>query len=254
MQSALLLLSQCTASAAAATPEWGLTIGDCSSALAQWEWSKQTITHTPLGPATTPTLCLGLPGPVGAGVQPVLQPCSPSDTAQRWAVSHETVSPATSLEYGWVSENGSEKVGSKVWLYNVVTKSGYCAAHQSCSFAYTPATTGSGGVFKNPAGNCVIVAATTPAPPPPLPPPSPSPPPPPPAPSMAYTCAPGSAESKLPFCNVSLGFDARAEDLVNRLNTSEQVSFFFSYPGKWTGDRFTATVRRWTGYQLIATA
>ena len=46
-------------------------------------------------------------------------------------------------------------------------------------------------------------------------------PPPGPPPNMALTCAAGSAEAKLGFCQRSLGFDARTEDLVGRLNQSE---------------------------------
>ena len=56
-------------------------------------------------------------------------------------------------------------------------------------------------------------------------------PPPGPPPNIAHTCAPGSAEAKLPFCDTSLGFLARTEDLVGRLNQSQQVSMFLSYPG-----------------------
>ena len=93
-------------------------------------------------------------------------------------------------------------------------------------------------MFKNPAGNCVVLTpAPSPSPSPPAPGPRPPPPPPGPHPRPAkpgtlnYTCAAGSPEAGLPFCDTSLGFDARAEDLVNRLNTTEQVGFFFSYPG-----------------------
>eukprot|EP00039_Didymoeca_costata_P005644 m.83310 g.83310 ORF g.83310 m.83310 type:complete len:797 (+) comp12915_c0_seq1:95-2485(+) len=53
-------------------------------------------------------------------------------------------------------------------------------------------------------------------------------PPPPPAPP---TCSPGTPESSLPFCDRSLGFEARAADLANRLNITDHVNFFFSYPG-----------------------
>ena len=55
---------------------------------------------------------------------------------------------------------------------------------------------------------------------------------------MAYTCAPGSAEAKLPFCDNTLGFDARSEDLVGRLNVTEQIGMFFSYPGTPYIERF----------------
>lgn len=52
-----------------------------------------------------------------------------------------------------------------------------------------------------------------------------------PPPNLALTCTAGSPESKLPFCDRSLGFVARAKDLVQRLNQTEQVGLFFSYPG-----------------------
>jgi len=48
---------------------------------------------------------------------------------------------------------------------------------------------------------------------------------------MLQTCAPGTPEQKLPFCDRSLGFKARAADLAGRLNISEHVDLFFSYPG-----------------------
>ena len=69
-------------------------------------------------------------------------------------------------------------------------------------------------------------------------------PPPGPPPNMALTCAAGSAEAKLPFCQRSLGFDARTEDLVGRLNQSEQVNMFFSYPGTQYIPRFN--VKTWS--------
>eukprot|EP01047_Picozoa_sp_COSAG01_P064330 COSAG01_NODE_8495_length_2765_cov_31.726182_2_plen_161_part_00 len=56
-------------------------------------------------------------------------------------------------------------------------------------------------------------------------------PPPGPPPNFALTCAPGSAEAKLPFCDRKLGFDKRTEDLVMRINQTYQVALFLSYPG-----------------------
>jgi hypothetical protein len=56
-------------------------------------------------------------------------------------------------------------------------------------------------------------------------------PPPGPPPNFAFTCAPGSAEAKLPFCDRKLGFDKRTEDLVMRINQTYQVALFLSYPG-----------------------
>eukprot|EP01060_Flectonema_neradi_P006928 TRINITY_DN1478_c0_g1_i6.p1 TRINITY_DN1478_c0_g1~~TRINITY_DN1478_c0_g1_i6.p1 ORF type:complete len:763 (+),score=213.85 TRINITY_DN1478_c0_g1_i6:54-2342(+) len=50
--------------------------------------------------------------------------------------------------------------------------------------------------------------------------------------NMAYTCAPGSVESKYPFCDRKLGFEARSQDLMKRLNTTEKVMLWgHSYPG-----------------------
>ena len=48
---------------------------------------------------------------------------------------------------------------------------------------------------------------------------------------LPYTCAPGTTEAALPFCNRSLGFRARSADLAARLNLSVHVQLFFSYPG-----------------------
>ena len=53
-----------------------------------------------------------------------------------------------------------------------------------------------------------------------------------PGPPEMDTCAPGTNESLLPFCNVALGFEARASDLAARLNITELTDLFFSYPGK----------------------
>lgn len=48
---------------------------------------------------------------------------------------------------------------------------------------------------------------------------------------MALTCAEGTPEAKLPYCDRSLGFAARSADLVARLNQTDQQNLFFSYPG-----------------------
>ena len=56
-------------------------------------------------------------------------------------------------------------------------------------------------------------------------------PPPGPPPNFALTCAAGSAEAKLPFCDRTLGFDKRTGDLVLRLNQTYQVALFLAYPG-----------------------
>ena len=47
---------------------------------------------------------------------------------------------------------------------------------------------------------------------------------------LAYTCAPGQPGASLPFCDRGLGFEARAADLGARLNISEHIDLFFSYP------------------------
>ena len=172
----------------------------------------------------------------------LLAPCAATDRDQQWAAVAGAVVDTSEQRFGWVSAGGSTAVGAQVWLYDVVAKAAYCKAHRSCSFAFDP----SAGVFKNPAGNCVVLKpAPSPSPPAPGPRPPPPPPPPPgphPRPAkpgtLNYTCAAGSPEAGLPFCDTSLGFDARAEDLVNRLNTTEQVGFFFSYPGTPYIERF----------------
>ena len=48
---------------------------------------------------------------------------------------------------------------------------------------------------------------------------------------LPFTCAPGTNESSLPFCQRSLGFAARAADLAGRLSLQNHVDLFFSYPG-----------------------
>ena len=58
--------------------------------------------------------------------------------------------------------------------------------------------------------------------------------PPPPTWAMMRTCAPGTNESKkhYPYCDKSIGFEARARDLAKRLNVSQQLDLFGrSYPG-----------------------
>lgn len=175
--------------------------------------------------------CLGVAG-VSAGTQPTLQNCEKDTAGQQWMVAEGTVAVRSSPANGWVSEGGSEQPGKRVWLYNVVAEKGYCASHHSCTFTFKS------GQFKNPAGNCIVtapIAVPAPSPAPPTPRPQPAP-----ADSMALTCADGSPEANLPFCDVSLGFDKRAEDLVNRLNTTEQIGFFFSYPSTPYIERFNA--------------
>ena len=46
-----------------------------------------------------------------------------------------------------------------------------------------------------------------------------------------FTCAKGQPGAGLPFCNRALGFAARSHDLASRLNITEHVNLFFSYPG-----------------------
>ena len=45
------------------------------------------------------------------------------------------------------------------------------------------------------------------------------------------TCAEGTPEAKLPYCDRSMGFAARSADLVARLNQTDQQNLFFSYTG-----------------------
>ena len=235
----LLLAVPCAAWSSQAdddSPQLGLELGLCSARTASgwvWDMSTHQISHTE-GSAKQ---CLGVAA-VSAGAQPTLQPCDKANADQQWVVAEGTVAAKASPSSGWVSETGSQKPGMRVWLYNVVAKKGYCASHHSCTFTFT------GGQFKNPAGNCVVAVPVTPSPAPPSPappsPPTPHPHPGPPPSNMALTCAPGSPEAKLPFCDTTLGFEKRAEDLVNRLNTTEQIGFFFSYPGTPYIERFNA--------------
>jgi hypothetical protein len=214
----------------ASTTVLGIELGLCSAASASgWRWDtsgSHQISRMDGGTAR----CLGVGG-VSAGDQPTLQACNTADAGQQWVVAEGTVAAKSSPSSGWVSEGGSQQPGERVWLYNVVAKKDYCANHHSCSFTF------SGGQFKNPAGNCVV---TAPAGPPPPAPPAPHSHPGAPPGSLALTCAKGSPEAALPFCDVSLGFEKRAEDLVNRLNTTEQVGYFFSYPSTPYIERFNA--------------
>mmetsp|Transcript_4933 Transcript_4933/g.14906 ORF Transcript_4933/g.14906 Transcript_4933/m.14906 type:complete len:922 (+) Transcript_4933:43-2808(+) len=73
------------------------------------------------------------------------------------------------------------------------------------------------------AGNrslCLAVVMAEPSPPGPRPPPGPSPP----WTPVPQACAAGSNTTGLPFCNVSLGTDARVADLVNRMTIDEKVT------------------------------
>ena len=214
-----------------ATSVLGIELGLCSEASASgWRWDRSgsyQISRTDGGT----TRCLGVSS-VSAGAQPTLQACNTPDAGQQWVVSEGTVAVKSSPSNGWVSEGGSQQPGERVWLYNVVAEKGYCTSHRSCSFIF------SGGQFKNPAGNCVVTAPAAPSPPPAPPAPHSNPGAPPD--SLALTCAEGSPEAALPFCDVSLGFDKRAEDLVNRLNTTEQIGYFFSYPSTPYIERFNA--------------
>ena len=205
----------------------GTALGKCSELTAmEWSWDQvgtYQISRTVAGKQ----LCLEAAS-AKAAVQPILQPCNKSDDGQRWVVADGTIALKAAPKFGWVSENGKTTPdGATVWLYEVSSFKGYCDSHKSCNFTFA------NGMFKNPAESCVAAAALSPTPAPSHPTPAPGPTPhPTPAPSnMAYTCAPGSAESKLPFCNTSLGFEHRSEDLVNRLNITEQIGYFFSYPG-----------------------
>jgi len=51
------------------------------------------------------------------------------------------------------------------------------------------------------------------------------------SPPLPRTCCPTCPEASAPYCDRSLGFEARASDLAKRLNLTEQVGLFFSYPG-----------------------
>ena len=55
--------------------------------------------------------------------------------------------------------------------------------------------------------------------------------PPKPAANLAYSCEVGQPLAGTPTCDRSLGFKARAADLGARLNLSDHVDLFFSYPG-----------------------
>ena len=63
--------------------------------------------------------------------------------------------------------------------------------------------------------------------------------------STQFTCAPGSPEASLPFCNRTLGFQARSVDLVSRLNLSEKLDLWgHSYPSSTPVERFN--VKSWS--------
>eukprot|EP00041_Stephanoeca_diplocostata_P022483 m.537193 g.537193 ORF g.537193 m.537193 type:complete len:814 (-) comp22073_c1_seq1:59-2500(-) len=63
------------------------------------------------------------------------------------------------------------------------------------------------------------------------------------SPVLPSTCSSGQPGAKLPFCNRALGFKARAADLAARLNITEHVGLFFSYPGSPFIDRLN--VKSW---------
>ena len=213
----------------------GTALGECTDATAKgWKWDEKGTKQITSGGGLK--LCLEATS-AASSVQPTLQPCDAKASLQQWVVAGGSVALASSPHYQWVSNAGDTKPdGAEVWLYDVGGRQGYCASHKSCSFTFDPGA----GTFKNPAGSCVVTAAAGPAPPPhkppgPHPPPSPHKPP---QKNLAYTCVPGSAEAKLPFCDISLGFDARSEDLVNRLTVAEQIDMFFSYPATPYIERF----------------
>jgi len=186
----------------------GIHIGQCSESAAKWSWDAKTHSISPAknvgGDGTA--LAAGCLTATGLHTQystgyVLLQPCNVSDPNQRWASSQGTVELVGSPGLGWVSDRNTNP-GEPVWLYDLrpggPTNITYCTQHHNCAFNW------GGGLFKNPAGNCVVLGTEGPPAPPPLPPP------PPPGPSMP-TCAAGSPVEHEQFCDPALSFEARAK-------------------------------------------
>lgn len=204
---------------------FGLTVVDCASSSASpWAFSSPTSGDGKLSLGSS--LCLQPGGPREAHAQIVLASCSPESPS--WTVTSAPGFPTIVLkdvqgDWGPAVLLGHVVVGQKVMLYSLSRRKGYCSAHNSCDFVYNATDK----TIRNPETHlCLGSGPAPPPPPPPPPPPKPKP-----KPSLAYSCAAGEPLSQTAVCDRALGFRARARDLAGRLNLSDHVDLFFSYPG-----------------------
>lgn len=206
----------------------GLQIVRCDAAAAgPWTFapSGALMLQAPAG-----GLCLEPGAAIPAHAQLVLSTCSKKPTAweQTTAPGFSTITiKGVKGSWGPAVLQGHVAIDQPAILYSLEGSKSYCNSHHSCDFTYNA----SNRTLKNPeTGLClgsgpVLKPTPTPSPPPPAPRPPPAPP------NLEYSCAPGQPLASTPTCNRSLGFGARAKDLACRLNISDHIDLFFSYPG-----------------------
>eukprot|EP01043_Picozoa_sp_COSAG02_P052352 COSAG02_NODE_5624_length_4175_cov_1.970069_3_plen_360_part_00 len=176
-------------------------------------------------------LCLEPGEAIPAHEQLVLTACSSKPT--EWQTTTSPGFPTIAVKgvegsWGPAVLQGHVAVGQPAILYSLEVSKGYCNSHHSCDFVYNA----SSKVLSNPETGLCLGSGSAPKPsPPPSPHPPPPPHPPPAPPNLEYSCAPGQPLAGTPTCNRSLGFGPRAKDLASRLNISDHIDLFFSYPG-----------------------
>ncbi len=216
----------------------GLQVVDCGGdAAGPWTFAASgalvlsSRSQAEVAVAPTTGLCLEPGAAIPAHEQLVLTGCSGKPTA--WNATTAPGFPTFAISgvkgsWGPAVLLGHVVVGQPAILYSLEASKGYCNSHHSCDFVYNA----SSKVLSNPETGLCLGSGPAPKPsPPPSPQPPPSPHPSPAPPNLEYSCAPGQPLAGTPTCNRSLGFAARAKDLASRLNISDHVDLFFSYPG-----------------------
>jgi hypothetical protein len=239
MVATLLILGRALAVAvasAAAAPPAGVAVVDCASAAAA-PWALDVASSALTLVVGGSKLCMEPGAPPPAHDPLVLEPCPARPTP--WEATDAPGFAALVIKgrpgaWGPAALMGEVALGHPTILYSLLSAKGYCASHHSCDFVFNATT----GKIVNPETQLCLGAGPSPKPPAPGPPPSPPSPPHPrpprpasPPPNLAYTCEAGQPLAGTPTCDRSLGFKARAADLASRLNISDHIDLFFSYPG-----------------------
>ena len=201
----------------------------CGSAAAgPWEFARSPAVSS-LSLAGTPPLCLEPGQPIPAHAPLILQQCTAHSTG--WEITNAPGFPTIAIkgakgDLGPAILLGKMVLGQPAILYSLLAAKGYCSSHHSCDWVYNATRK----VIVNPETQLCLGSGEPPKPQPTPPHPHPRPPPPPP-PNLAYSCEAGQPLADTPTCDRSLGFKARAADLASKLNLSDHVNLFFSYPG-----------------------
>ncbi len=138
--------------------------------------------------------------PVGDGMQLIMAPCD-GGAAQAFDRAPGSLWVARSAPAKCVNLSGyGNASGTLVWLYGCMPSPAY-VCQGNCDWE----DAGGGALRNAESGLCLDDGDAPPLPP---------------------ACSPGSAGAGLPFCDYALPFEARARDLVARLNVSDKVALF----------------------------